>query len=79
MGNMKMNIQDTRHRARGPKESPTSNRVKSARELLGLTQEDAAEVVNSTSSAWQSWEYGTRKMHPGLWELFCLKTGLPYP
>ncbi|MCD0280446.1 hypothetical protein JWH04_16170 [Xanthomonas melonis] len=45
-----------------------------------MTQTQAAELVHSTLRAWQTWEAGDRAMHPGIWELFRLKTcGHPLP
>ena len=40
-----------------------------------MTQAQAAALVHSTLRAWQRYEYGERRMHPALWELFLLKTG----
>ncbi len=58
---------------------PTPAEVRAAREAAGLTQTAAGQLVHSTLRAWQSWEApaGTaaaRPMHPGLWELFLIKT-----
>lgn len=58
-------------------DNPTPEQVRAARAAAGLTQTAAAAVVHSTLSGWQRWEQGERKMHPGLWELFQIKTGLP--
>lgn len=59
--------------------SPLPAEVRAAREKAGLTQTESAELVHGTLRAWQGWEAPTgqpaaRKMHPGLWELFQLKT-----
>lgn len=59
--------------------SPLPAEVRAAREKAGLTQTEAAALVHGTLRAWQGWEAPTgqpdaRKMHPGLWELFQLKT-----
>jgi DNA (cytosine-5)-methyltransferase 1 len=59
---------------------PTPDEVLAARQAAGLTQTQAAELVHSKLRAWQCWEAkeGTaehRRMHPGLWELFRIKTG----
>lgn len=70
------------HPNRGPKgpfSNPTPEEVRAAREAAGLTQTQAAEVVRGTLRAWQGWEApagqaDARRMHPGLWELFLLKT-----
>ncbi|MFM0197778.1 XRE family transcriptional regulator [Paraburkholderia strydomiana] len=58
---------------------PTPDEVLAARQAAGLTQTQAAELVHSKLRAWQCWEAtpGTpehRRMHPGLWELFLIKT-----
>lgn len=58
---------------------PTPEEVVAARQAAGLTQTEAAELVHSKLRAWQCWEAATdkpdhRRMHPGLWELFLLKT-----
>lgn len=64
------------HPNRGPKgpfSNPTAADVREARQSAGLTQTQAAELVRGTMRAWQEWEAGNRRMHPGLWELFLLK------
>jgi DNA (cytosine-5)-methyltransferase 1 len=38
-----------------------------------LTQTAAAALIHGTMRAWQDWEAGARRMHPGLWELFQVK------
>jgi len=38
-----------------------------------MTQSEAAQAVRGTMRAWQEWEAGNRRMHPGLWELFRIK------
>ncbi|MCW5287482.1 helix-turn-helix domain-containing protein [Verminephrobacter eiseniae] len=59
--------------------SPTPVEVWAARERSGLTQTEAAALVHGTLRAWQGWEApegepAARRMHPGLWELFQIKT-----
>ncbi|WP_288076578.1 helix-turn-helix domain-containing protein [Pseudomonas sp.] len=54
--------------------SPLPEEIRAAREASGLSQTAAAELVHSKLRTWQQWEAGDRKMHPGLWELFRLKT-----
>lgn len=61
---------------KGPAANPEPTQVKAARAATGLTQTQAAAVVYSTIKAWQTWEDGSRRMPPGLWELFNIKTGL---
>ena len=46
-----------------------------ARKTLGLTQKEAAEVVQVMPATWLQWETNKRKMRSSYWELFCLKTG----
>lgn len=62
-----------------PISSPLPAEVRAAREAAGLTQTEAAALVHGTLRAWQGWEApagqaDARRMHPGLWELFSLKT-----
>jgi len=59
--------------SKGPHSNPTPDEIRTKREQVGLTQTSAAHVVYSTCRAWQQWEAGDRRMHPGLWELFKLK------
>jgi DNA (cytosine-5)-methyltransferase 1 len=64
--------------------SPSPAQVRSAREAAGLTQSEAAAKIHGTLRAWQNYEAdeGTpeyRRMHPGLFELFLIKTGQPRP
>ena len=35
---------------------------------------EGARLIHSTLRTWQDWEAGKARMHPGLWELFILKT-----
>lgn len=59
---------------------PTPQEIKRARQDAGLTQDQAAQLIHSSERSWQNWEYegdnpvSSRKMHPGLWELFLIKT-----
>jgi DNA-binding transcriptional regulator YiaG len=54
---------------------PEPDDIRSARMAAGLTQTEASDMVHASLRAWQQWEAGDRKMHPGLFELFNLKTG----
>lgn len=54
--------------------SPAPSDIKAARRAAGLSQTAAAALVHSKLRTWQQWEAGARRMHPGLWELFCIKT-----
>ena len=67
-----------------PARNPTAAEVRAAREAAGLTQSQAAGLVHATPRNWQQWEQDAgvncRRMHPGLWELFRVKTAsLPTP
>lgn len=57
---------------KGPASNPPPEEIKAARAAAKLTQAEAATLVYSTLSAWQRWEQGERRMHPGLWRLFNL-------
>lgn len=48
--------------------------IRKARLALGLTQEQAGEVIGATRRAWQDWELGQRNMPRAKWELFQIKT-----
>jgi DNA-binding transcriptional regulator YiaG len=52
---------------------PEPSEIRCMRNEAGLTQTQAATLVCSTLRTWQDWEAGIARMHPGLWELFCLK------
>lgn len=54
--------------------NPSPNVIKAARDAAQLTQAEAARLIHSTMRAWQEWEAGRRRMHPGLFELFLIKT-----
>ncbi len=56
--------------------SPTPAEIRAARETAGITQSVAGELVCCQLRTWQQWESGDRKMPPGLWELFKIKTEL---
>lgn len=64
---------------KGPASNPSPEEVRAAREDAGLTQAQAAALVHATLRNWQQWEDTTggtnaRRMHPGLWELFRIKS-----
>ncbi len=50
--------------------SPTPDAVREARHAAKLSQSQAAVLIDGTMRAWQGYEAGERKMHPGLWRLF---------
>ncbi len=58
---------------KGPASTPLPAEIRAARQSAGLTQTQAAALIHGTMRAWQEWEAGNRRMHPGLWELFLLK------
>lgn len=59
---------------KGPSSNPAPEDIRAGRESAGLTQTAASMLVHSTLRRWQEWEEGKHRMHPGLWELFQLKT-----
>lgn len=58
-----------------PGDTPKPEDVARAREVAGLTQTKAGEVIYGSLRAWQDYESGARRLHPGLYELFLAKTG----
>ena len=52
---------------------PTPQQLKQTRKEAGLTQTQAADVLNKTLRTWQYWESGTVPMDPNLYELFIMK------
>lgn len=54
---------------------PTADKVRAMREDLGLTQQQAADVVHVDARTWRKWELAEREMHPAFFELFRIKTG----
>lgn len=54
--------------------SPTTDAILARRKEAKLTQKQSADLVCSTSRAWQMWESGERPMHPGTWKLYWLCT-----
>jgi DNA-binding transcriptional regulator YiaG len=60
---------------KGPATNPSPEDIRAAREAAELSQTAAAALIHSTMRTWQDWEAGKARMHPGLWELFRLKTG----
>jgi DNA-binding transcriptional regulator YiaG len=59
---------------KGPSANPAPEVIRAAREAANLTQTSAAALVYATLRRWQDWEAGDHRMHPGLWELFQIKT-----
>lgn len=71
-------------RSSDPASSPTPAQVRAAREAAGLTQTEAAAKIHGTLRSWQNYEAAGdapehRRMHPGLFELFLIKTGQRRP
>lgn len=56
---------------------PVPEDLRLARQKTKLTQFQAGRLVHAAERTWQDWERGVAKMHPGLWELFCLRAGVP--
>lgn len=55
---------------------PSSQKIRTLRASLGLTQQEAADSVHVTLRAWQMWEADQRKMPAATWELCVIKAGL---
>ena len=57
-------------------EQPTPEQVLAARQLAGLTQQQAADLVwLSDKGRWSEYERGTRRMSAVRWAMFKHKTG----
>jgi DNA-binding XRE family transcriptional regulator len=54
--------------------SPPPDAIKERRAAAGLTQTQAAGLIHASTRAWQAYEAGERKLHPGLWALFKIRT-----
>lgn len=54
---------------------PTPHQIEEARHAAELSATSAAELVYANENEWQAWEAGETTMHPGLFELFLIKTG----
>lgn len=52
---------------------PEPNLIFHARKSIGLSIEQAANLVYSTKRSWEYWESGERSMSPAIWELFLMK------
>jgi len=59
-----------------PFRAPTPEQIRTRRATARLTQAHAAALISGSKRTWQDWEAGIARMHPGLWELFVLKTRL---
>lgn len=54
--------------------NPTPAEIRNLRSALGITQQQAGELIGATRRAWQEWEGGRRNMPPAKWELFQIKS-----
>lgn len=61
---------------KGPASNPAPEAIRAAREAAGMTQTEAALLVHASLRAWQQWESGDRRMNPGLWSLFRIRSTL---
>ncbi|MES2662275.1 MAG: helix-turn-helix domain-containing protein [Pseudomonadota bacterium] len=57
-------------------EQPTPLQIKSLRESVGLTQKQAAELLDATERTWRRWESDSDSINipKSKWELFLMKT-----
>ena len=53
---------------------PSPTLIRTTRLAIGLTQQQAGELVGASARAWRAWEAGFRVMPEAKWELFNLKT-----
>lgn len=52
---------------------PTPQQILNERKHFGLTQQQAATLIQASRPAWSKWELGQVRMHPAKWELFLIK------
>lgn len=52
---------------------PEPKAIFHARNSIGLSTEQAANLVYATKRSWEYWESGERSMSPAVWELFLMK------
>ena len=50
--------------------SPAARLIRQTRIARGLTQKAAGAACMSALRSWQDWEYGKRRMHPAIWQVF---------
>lgn len=53
-----------------PARNPKPAEIRKLRESAGLTQTDAGALIHASMRAWQDYEGGQRRLHPGLHDLF---------
>lgn len=54
--------------------TPHADEIRAARTKAGQTTAQAASTVQSVDRRWREWEAGDHRMHPGLWELYLIRT-----
>ena len=64
------------HPNRSGRSYPTPDEIRKWRAAHGLTQREAAALIHGTVSAFENYEQNLRRLHPGLWELLQIKTGV---
>lgn len=67
-----------RSRAASAARNPRPADIRAARENAGLSQSAAGVLVHRSLRNWQQFELGERRMDPAIWELFCIKIGIPF-
>ena len=53
---------------------PLTTTIRARRKEAGITQAQASALIHASVRAWQAYEAGDRRMHPGLWALFKIRT-----
>lgn len=53
---------------------PSPSTIRQARLSLGLTQQQAGELVGASARTWRAWEAGFRVIPGAKWELWVIKT-----
>lgn len=59
--------------------SPTAEEVKTARRIVGISQDHAAAAAGVTSRQWQKYESDEQKMNGRVWINWCFRFDLVRP
>ena len=55
-----------------------SKKIKEMRKLVGITAQEASDIVHADLRNWQRWEAGENLIPEAVVDLFCRENGLKY-